>query len=226
MKKLLVLLILTTIASISFAKQVPGFFESTPSAGKIDEFIAIQKADKDTWRLSMGMAYKALIGKNAENTTYEEMKNIVFNAVKPHHKTISLQNEVKNVTIYYLVTFNDNFKSYKNNFINEIINNTENMKDKLGSYMKYLAESGVDVNPALKIKALRTLINHDIFPNLSIGYVKLIVNTYTKLRINIAPADQNKDLQRIKMIFYPKISTSEDWKKLMVQVELMIKSVQ
>jgi hypothetical protein len=71
MKKLLVLLILTTIVSISFAKHVPGFFESNPTAEKIDEFIAIQKADKDTRRLAMGMAYKALVGKDAKNTTYE-----------------------------------------------------------------------------------------------------------------------------------------------------------
>lgn len=226
MKKLLVLLILTTIASISFAKQIPGFFESTPSAEKIDEFIAIQKADKDVWRLSMGMAYKALVGKNAENTTYEEMKNIVSNAIKPHYKTIWDQNSVKYLTIWYLVTYNDNFKSYKNNFINEIINSTENMQSKLNIYMRYLAASNTDINSATKIKALRALINHDILPSLSAVRVKSIVDIYAKLRINIAPADQIKDLQRIKMIFYPKISTSEDWKNLMVQVELMIKAIQ
>jgi hypothetical protein len=71
MKKLLVLLILTTIASISFAKAVPGFFESNPTAEKIDEYIEIQKADKDASRLAIGMAYKALLGKDAKNTTYE-----------------------------------------------------------------------------------------------------------------------------------------------------------
>jgi hypothetical protein len=148
------------------------------------------------------------------------MKNIVFNAVKPYREKSRL------VSINVLTLNHDNFKAHRKSFVNDIFKDEANIKINKNLYIYLLKRDRSSVGDETIIKALRNIINNPILTSLDLNNVQDIVSIYQKLRIGIAPAEQLKDLQRIKMVFYPKITTSEEWKKLMVQVELMIKSVQ
>jgi hypothetical protein len=153
------------------------------------------------------------------------MKNIVFDAVKPYSKKLSRQISLRTSSLHLLTFKHDNFKAHRKSFVNDILKDNANIKTNKYLYIRLLKSSTSLVGEEAIIKALRNIINNPILLSLDLNNVQDIVSIYQKLRISIAPAEQLKDLQIIKMIFYPKITTSEEWKKLLVEVELMIKSV-
>lgn len=53
---------------------------------------------------------------------------------------------------------------------------------------------------------------------------ELFLNKYEKFQINFTSEENLKNLRAIKRMIYPNIAKSEDWKKVVINLELMIKA--
>lgn len=55
-------------------------------------------------------------------------------------------------------------------------------------------------------------------------YAKEFLNTYKKYQMNFTTEENSKNLKAVKRMIYPNIAKTEDWKKVVIDLELMIKA--
>ena len=55
-------------------------------------------------------------------------------------------------------------------------------------------------------------------------HAKEFLNTYKKYQMNFTTEENLKNLKAVKRIIYPNIAKTEDWKKVVIDLELMIKA--
>ena len=79
--------------------------------------------------------------------------------------------------------------------------------------------------PNLSIAELRqvTVLG---FKNCSNNQCRILLNRYKSIMDQLTDDEVKSDLKKIKRYIYPNISKSERWKTLVVELELMIKSIE
>ena len=157
---------------------------------------------------------KELIGKNASNMSYAEFKKLVKDNCVKYNVDKRYAADAVTQFAYCVVDLRG--------FAMDVYNDPEY---KSTVYCKlYLSRV---VKDKISIDEFRTLaVDNIVNNNDNVAQVRFWVDAYSKRIKEIKDEDMLKDLKLIKKSIYSNISKSDVWKSIVVQVELMIKSIE
>lgn len=216
MKFIVSLLLVVFTVTATYAADIPGFLENPSLTEKqIDDAIAQWTAEKDEYRLPMGLALKALYGKNTADLTYSQVKQIA-SAVSTKE---SWKNKFVFTFLYYRVCFDPVYKK----FTNDLLADPELLANNPATYFRI-------INRTKNYELLPTLINSSAMEELAkpknFKDLNKIVSKFITWRFKYSTEVQLKCAKRLKMFVYPNIGVDDNWKALAVKLELMIKSLE
>lgn len=125
----------------------------------------------------------------------------------------------------------DEFKNPSKNYIYIVLRN-KNLQGFLPILIKenYFAINQGNMTMLLKFcdfdafKNILSVIISGKVKLIDVKMAKLFLNGYKKFQMNFTAEENLKNLKAIKRMIYPNIAKSEDWKKVVVDLELMIKA--
>lgn len=171
--------------------------------------------DKVMWNCVL-KTMKDLSAKDATTISYVDFKKLILdNFVNiPKHKQ-------------YVPQF-VNCISRFNAFAIDVINDEELMNDKLAKQYANMFVARMCFKD-LPITQFREIFVGNIINLTNTNRTDIVdkwVILYKIRTIEIDNAEMLKDLKKVKKLIYPNINISEDWKKVVVDIELMIKSIE
>jgi hypothetical protein len=220
MKFIVSLFLVVFTVTASYAANIPGFFQNPALTEKqINDAIAQWTAEKDTYRLPMGMALKALYGKNTADLTYSQVKQIVTESVTAASTNKALKNKTIFTVLLNKVCYDPAYKK----FTKDLLADPELVNDNPYTYFRVISMTkSYDLLPALiDSPAIETLAKPKNFIELN-----PVVSKFIAWRFKYSTEVQLKCAKRLKMLVYPNIGVNDDWKALAVKLELMIKSLE
>lgn len=202
--------LLIAMVGVCFADYKSEFNFNLNDPAKIDKLLAEATATKDTRYIKLYSNLKLLAGKDANTISYEEFKKMLKNDNNKYNT---------NVPQYALQVFRFN------KFILNVMNDSE---FNTSVYVKKYYPDSWKAMKALGIKAWREIfLNIDSLSKIKKAEVAdRIFNNYQSNSYSLSAAEIKADMAVFKRVWYPNITKSEEWKKLLVQIELTAKSVQ
>lgn len=161
----------------------------------------------------------ALIGKDAKNTTLNDLRTIIQSEVEKTEKTpskVKYITDFKTVQIIYCVS---RFRTLAENVLKDAsLKNNKYVKCHYPvMFFNYYSTKDA-LAACYELAASKDKMLSNNFKNVWRKYKEII---------NSLPAkDAIKELQQIKRHAYQRIEKDEDWKKIVVEVELMLKGLQ
>ena len=222
MKKLtlMTMLALCFAASSVFAAVPVGFNWNLTDVTKIDECLKsneeINKNNKrDFEHLKFYLLFmKKTINKDATNISYTDFKKIVADTFIEVFTNNEFQiNQNVCIMSYNVIKFRP--------FCKQVLEDKD-----ITSVYKYVYNENFAYKEIPIVEFRKNTIDLINKYNSYIPLVKSQIRFYKNRLIEIDNTDALKDLKTIKKIIYSNISKSEDWKKIVVEVELMIKSLE
>jgi hypothetical protein len=220
MKIIVSLLLVVFTVTSAFAANIPGFFQNPSLTEKqIDAAIAQWTAEKDTYRLPMGMAFKALYGKNTTDLTYTQVKQIVTESVTAASTNKALTSKTIFTVLLNKVCYDPAYKKFTKDFLAD----PELINDNPYTYFRVITiTKSYDLLPALiDSPAIEKLAKPKNFIELN-----PVVTKFIAWRFKYSTEVQLKCAKRLKMLVYPNIGINDKWKALAVKIELLIQSLQ
>ena len=209
-------------AVASYAAIPANFSWQTTDPAVIDDYAKWNEANnKDVNKVMWNCILKTmkdLSTKDANTISYADLKKLILD---------NFVNAPKHIQKQYVPQFVNTVTRF-NAFANDVINDEELMKD---PYAKNYANTYCAriCFKDIPITKFREIFVGNI-TNLANAKSTYMVNNWVRLykmrAIEIDNAEMLKDLKKVKKLIYPNINISEDWKKVVVGVELMIKSIE
>jgi hypothetical protein len=217
MKKLMIVLLMAMVG-VCFADYKTDFdWDSTDSA-KIEKGLAEATQAKDVVYMDYYSMVKAFVGKDAKNITYDDLKK-VCQSIKLHRQ---YDNEVFIPTIVFQV-------KRLNDFIINVINDNTLSNPNASLYI----DSNYSVSPLLynMIEGdvwRKRFVNLNTLIAISTSFIRAsrFLKVYKNFSAKFTVDEIKADTILMKRAWYDNITVSDEWKQLLVQVELMNKSVQ
>lgn len=205
MKKISLLLFLLSLISISV-------FAADPN--KKFSFNEQDPAQLDAWTTTKFKVHvpllKALIGKDSSNISYEEFKEIITKNLDASKKTSAKGRIV--MAGYHI----PRFKGFAKNIINDTtLPDTNKWRVVYTHHDEFTADE------------FRTYFKKYIliFDKCEPVLINKSLDRYSKKTISCKTDDIKEDLQLLKRVIYKRMEESEEMKKILVKLELMIKSL-
>ena len=220
MKKILVVLTLCFAAIASFAAIPTGFNWNTTDPAIINNYVKFNEENNkgielEVWKCIL-KTMNALATKDANSISYTDFKKLIYDnfaTIKERQKQ-------------YVPQF-VNCISRFNTFAKDVFNDEELLKDNFAKNYIYSYNARL-IFKDIPIDKFREITIDIIARNgtRDINLVKTWVTLYKIRSIEIENSEMLKDLKNIKKVIYSNINISDEWKSVVVNVELMIKSIQ
>ena len=207
MKKILMIAIATMMIGSAFAAAPKNFYWNCQSEEQINKWIEESKTANDALYENVTNIQKLLLGKDDKNITYKELKKIIEdNAKEKDYKTFAVPQVIRSITRF-------------RGFVKDVINDSD-----YGIKNDYVATWLITIKNALSPEDYRAnLTNYLPKMKISLFNAKEYINTYEFYSISYTDEEIKSDLKKIKRTIYPNLSINEDWKKLIIKIELIIK---
>jgi hypothetical protein len=206
-KKMMVGLLIAMVG-VCFADYKSEFSFNLNDPAKIDKLLAEATAAKNTGYIKLYSNLKLLAGKDDNTISYEEFKKMLKN------------DKYKELVPQFAVQV-----SRFNKFILNVVNDSE---FNTTYYVKKYYPASLTVMNVLGIKTWRekflNINSLKFFKDVQIA--DRIFNNYQSNSSSLSATEIKADCAVFKRAWYMNMTNSEEWKKLLVQIELMIKSVE
>jgi hypothetical protein len=160
-----------------------------------------------------------LIGKNATNTTLNDLRTIIQSEVEKTEKTPSRVKAITDFKTCQFIYCVGRFNPLAENVLKDasLKNNRYVKVNYLRQFVKYYSTEDALANFQELVTSNDKRLNN-MYKNVW-RYHKQIINS-------LPEKDAIKELQQIKRYAYQRLEKDEDWKKIVVEVELMLKGLQ
>ena len=197
--------LLIAMVGVCFADYKSEFKFNLNDSAKIDKLLAEATATKDTKYIDRYSVLKLLAGKDANTISYEEFKTLLKNKHVPQYTV-----QVYRFNKFILNVLNDKEFNTEKVDVKTFYPESSRVMKTLG--IKTWREKFIDIDSLSKIKNIKRA--NKIFRN------------YQSNSGSLSATEIKADCAVFKRAWYMNMTNSEEWKKLLVQIELMIKSVE
>lgn len=220
MKKLFIALLLGATTLTTFA--------ANWNATKLEDLKVTENDTKDLVGKIRVECAKALIDKTTTNMSYAEYKEIIkkttLNVV---NNTTDASAASKNFYIKHPLYVAPIFAVWMNRFANFRENIIKDPEMQFSTFMQtiYYQYSFKEINLTVEERRAGIVKGMEKFSD-SLYQVKKFWNAYKGIYVKLDSKVTLADLKLFKKMFYMNIQKSDEWKVLLVEIELMLKSVQ